>query len=861
MDKQRWVVMKFGGTSVSTIERWETIGRQCDVVRQNGARPFVVCSALSGISNILEKVIATAPMGEHVPHLAAVRRAHEDLAGAMEIAFDDVCGPLFADLDRVATGCAMVGEVSVKQWARIMSAGELLSTTMGAAYLAKSRGAQWLDARKYMISEPVGRRDARTNTLDAYIRPERDNELQRDLSRNAGELVITQGFIGSNRAGDTVLLGRGGSDTSATHFAAKLSAIRCEIWTDVPGMFTANPRSVPNARLLKRLSYAEAQEIASTGAKVLHPRCIQPARQFQIPLSIRCTGAPDMPATTIDDFAKATGPQVKAMSARLGITLVSMETVGMWQQVGFLSDVFQEFKEHGVSIDLVSTSETNVTVSLDPGSITADSQEMSALLKALNRYCKARAIGPCAAVSVVGTNIRGLLHRLGPALEVFEEQSIHLVSQAASDLNITFVVEENQADRLVSMLHQLLITNQEPTEFMGPSWKELFEHPDTRLETSPRQRWWQDNREALESLGDATPAYVYHLPTVRTRAQGLRSVPSLSRVFYAMKANSNPEILLEVARQGIGFECVSPGEVRRVLQTIPDIDPKRILFTPNFAPKEEYVFGFEKGIHVTLDNIHPLEAWPDVFQDRPIIVRMDPGQGKGHHQHVRTAGARSKFGISVGQIPRLKAAAAQVNATVVGLHAHSGSGIRNPENWKRVGLFLGEIAEEFESVRHIDVGGGLGVVEKVGENPLDLASLERALADVKGAYPGLEIWMEPGRYLVAEAGVLLTSVTQLKSKGSIQYIGVNAGMNALIRPALYGSWHNIVNLTNCDAPNEIIASVVGPICESGDTLGRDRKLPKTKEGDVFLVDVAGAYGFCMSSEYNLRGQLREVVLE
>ena len=853
--------MKFGGTSVSTIERWNTIVQRCEAVIQEGHRPFVVCSALNGISNILERVVLTAPMGQHARHIEEVRRRHKTLTEALGLSFDETCAPMLADLERIATGCAMVGEVSLKQQARIMSSGELLSTTMGAAFLSKMRPTQWLDARRYMKSETLGRLDAKSNYLEAFVRPEHDEILQGYLSDSAQEIYITQGFVGSNRSNDTVLLGRGGSDTSATHFAAKLSAVRCEIWTDVPGMFTANPRKVPNARLLNRLSYEEAQEIASTGAKVLHPRCIPPAKRFEIPVTIRCTSAPHMPSTLIDNTTAGTGSQVKAMSARMGITLISMETIGMWQQVGFLSDVFQEFKRHGVSIDLVSTSETNVTVSLDPGSIASDSQEMATLLKSLNGYCTAHAIGPCAAVSVVGTNIRGLLHRLGPALEVFEEQAIHLVSQAANDLNITFVVEENQAERLVSMLHQLLISNQEPTEFMGPTWEELFETAADGARVERSDRWWLSRRKELTLLGAQTPAYLYHLPTVRTRAQGLKSVKSLNQVFYAMKANSNPKILMEVYNSGIGFECVSPGEVQRVFDTLPNISPDRILFTPNFAPREDYVYGFQKGIHVTLDNIHPLEAWPDVFTNKDIIVRMDPGQGKGHHQHVRTAGARSKFGISVGQIPRLQAAAKKINATVVGLHAHSGSGIRNPENWKRVGLFLGKIAEQFSAVRHIDVGGGLGVVEKSGEIPLDLDSLNEALTAVKTAYPQLEIWMEPGRYLVAEAGVLLVQVTQLKTKGSIQYVGVNAGMNALIRPALYGSWHNIINLTNYDAPNEIVANVVGPICESGDTLGRDRKLPKTGEGDIFLIDVAGAYGYCMSSKYNLRGQVRELVLE
>ena len=288
----------------------------------------------------------------------------------------------------------MVGEVSVKQRARIMSAGELLSTTMGAAYLQQTRRVVWLDAREHMVSEEVSRRSVLQNTLEAYVRPDTDAQLRHRLGALETDIVITQGFIGQNKKGDTVLLGRGGSDTSASQFAVKLDAVRCEIWTDVPGMFTANPRAVPNARLLRKLTYEEAQEIASTGAKVLHPRCIQPVRQAGIPLSIRCTASPTMPDTRIDSATQTTGPQVKAMSARLGITLVSMETIGMWQQVGFLSDVFQEFKRHGLSIDLVSTSETNVTVSLDPGSIAADSEEMASLLSALRHNSNARAIGP-----------------------------------------------------------------------------------------------------------------------------------------------------------------------------------------------------------------------------------------------------------------------------------------------------------------------------------------------------------------------------------------------------------------------------------------------------------------------------------
>ena len=169
-----------------------------------------------------------------------------------------------------------------------------------------------------------------------------------------------------------MLLGRGGSDTSAGYFAAKFSARRLEIWTDVPGMFSANPRSTPTARLLRALHYDEAQEIASNGAKVLHPRCMLPARQYGIPLYVYATQTPELEGTVITGRRRRRRAQVKAVCIKKGITLISMDSPGMWHQVGFLADAFQVFKEHGMSVDLVSTSETNVTVSLDPAANTLD---------------------------------------------------------------------------------------------------------------------------------------------------------------------------------------------------------------------------------------------------------------------------------------------------------------------------------------------------------------------------------------------------------------------------------------------------------------------------------------------------------
>jgi bifunctional diaminopimelate decarboxylase / aspartate kinase len=199
-------------------------------------------------------------------------------------------------------------------------------------------------------------------------------------------------------------------------------------------------------------------------------------------------------------------------------------------------------------------------------------------------------------------------------------------------------------------------------------------------------------------------------------------------------------------------------------------------------------------------------------------------------------------------------------ARVVGLHAHTGSGVFDVGNWAEVGDLLCGLLEQFPLARYVDLGGGLGVPEKPGDPPVDLAALQKVIADLKARHPDVSFWLEPGRYLVAKAGVLVAQVTQLKGKGAVQYVGIATGMNSLIRPALYGSYHDIVNISRTDeAPSEIY-NIVGPICESADYLGHERLLPATLEGDVLLIANAGAYGHAMSSHYNLRAPAREVII-
>jgi diaminopimelate decarboxylase/aspartate kinase len=899
-----WVVVKFGGTSVSTRPRWENIRRIAAAHHARGRRVLIVVSALSGITDKL-KAIAEARGDD-----ARCGDVRAEIVARHEAMLDELAASSRTALDRwLAQLDALIADprraqAAVAWQAEVFALGELMSSTLGAAFLseigANPLATRWLDARQHLCAEALPNQNAWGRFLSASVAATPDPVRARALAAQ-GDVFVTQGFIARNANGETVVLGRGGSDTSAGYFGALLKAEIVEIWTDVPGMFSANPHQVPEARLLARLDYEEAQEIATTGAKVLHPRALSPLRRAGVPLAIKDTNRPHLAGTEIRAAAADAAPCVKAISSRKGVTLVSMETVGMWQQVGFLADVFGEFKRHGLSIDLVGSAETNVTVSLDPTENLVNSDVLSALAGDLAKVCRVKVIAPCAAITLVGRGMRSLLHRLSAVLAEFGALDVHLISQSSNNLNLTFVIDEALADELIPRLHALLIRadalRAEDGAVFGPSWRALADDAGE----PKRDEWWRRRREELLALGSAeSPRYVYSIEHVRKQARALSALSSLAagevgrrpgegagevkrlrdpaepspqplsreergssivdRWHYALKANPHPAILRALHEEGFAFECVSLAEIEAVRAAVANIAPERILFTPNFAPRDEYAAALEAGVRVTLDALHPLAEWGAIFAGRDVHLRIDLGVGRGHHDKVKTGGASSKFGLALDQIDEFRALARQHGANIVGLHAHLGSGILDISHWRSVYAQLASLAEGFDRVESLDIGGGLGVPARPDEAPLDLVALGAALGEVKRAYPQFRLWLEPGRYLVADAGVLLARVTQLKRKGAIQYVGIDAGMNSLIRPALYEAWHEIVNLTRLDEEEGDLVQIVGPICESGDVLGSNRRLPACREGDVILIAQTGAYGAVMASHYNLREPAHEVVL-
>jgi len=836
------VILKFGGTSVSNLERWKQILTVVNLRLSQGYKVAIVHSAKSGITNYLEKF----SINKDKLIIKKIDDSIQQLADALGVDFDK---------DRYINNLITFSEkknLSPYDIATILSFGELMTNDIAYNFLTKHHKVKKLDPQSFFMSRADDDRSQESKVLSAKCMIS-SGELSSDLA-------IMPGFVSSDSQGRTIVLGRGGSDTSAAYLAVSLNAERIEIWTDVHGIFSANPHVVPTARLIEKIGYEETREIAASGGKVLHPRCILPAEENNIPIHIYNSKDMDASGTVIKKGYESTSPRVRAINVRHNITLVSMESMNMWHQAGFMGKIFTVFEKLGLSVDIVVTAQTNVTISLDTSDNIINTVILENLHDQLSLFCQVKIYKNCSAVTLVGYRMRALLGSIAPIISSFAEQRIYLTSQSSNDLNTSIVVDEDQADKLLIALHDGLISENANQYGLGSTWEQLI-NKQTELQVIP-DSWWQTNKKALVDLAQTqSPCYVYDKQTIIQQIAILKSLKSVDKIFFAMKSNPNAEILKTIYENGIGLETVSPGEIQRVEGSIENLNNDKVLFTPNFAAISEYQEALDKGFHVTIDNKFILEQYPNVFANKSIIIRLDPGHGSGHHRYVRTAGEQSKFGIHHSELHELKQFCDEHNITVKGLHAHAGSGILEHQNWHRIIEYLTAQISIFNDVEIINMGGGYGITENPHEQGLNMQELDKIIFSFKQKFPKIEFWMEPGRFLVANAGVLLAKVTQTKVKGSSGYIGLETGMNSLIRPALYSAWHNIVNLSQIDKPADITATIVGPMCETGDILGVDRKLPVSNAGDVFLIANCGAYGYSMASNYNLRKPAQEIFLE
>lgn len=368
--------------------------------------------------------------------------------------------------------------------------------------------------------------------------------------------------------------------------------------------------------------------------------------------------------------------------------------------------------------------------------------------------------------------------------------------------------------------------------------------------------------ELTEQFG--TPVYVYDADKILYQVEKLRNafgnLPL--RIKYACKSLTNLSILKLLRKAGTGIDAVSIQEVHLGLKA--GFKPEEILFTPNCVSFNEIKEGVALGVTINIDNISILEQFGHEYGDTvPVCIRLNPHIMAGGNTKISTGHIDSKFGISILQMRHLLRVVNTNNINVTGLHMHTGSDILDSEVFIKAAHILLDAARDFPNLYFLDFGSGFKVGYREGDVTTDISGLGKKLANTISEFSQeygreLEVWFEPGKFLVSEAGYFLVTTNVIKTTPATVFAGVDSGMNHLLRPMMYDSYHDMFNLSNPSGTFRVY-TVVGYICET-DTLGYDRKLNELREGDVIAIKNAGAYGFSMASNYNSRFRPAEVLI-
>jgi len=378
-----------------------------------------------------------------------------------------------------------------------------------------------------------------------------------------------------------------------------------------------------------------------------------------------------------------------------------------------------------------------------------------------------------------------------------------------------------------------------------------------------------ENLTAAELINIAkefgTPVYVYHAEKMKEQYEKLTHAFSNlnSRIFYACKALTNINILKYIRSLGAGLDCVSINEVK--LGLLAGFTADHILFTPNCVDFAEILAAKELGVHINIDNISLLEQFGNKFgSGYPVCIRLNPHIMAGGNFKISTGHVDSKFGISIHQMRHIERVVKSTGLHVNGIHMHTGSEIKDI-NVFLMGLnVMLDMAEQFPALEFIDLGSGFKVPYQMGDYETDVdelgVNLKQAIDNFeKKSGKKLQVWFEPGKYLVSQAGYFIVKANIVKQTPATVFAGVNSGFNHLIRPMMYEAYHHIENISNPHGTPRIY-TVVGYICET-DTFAWDRTLPEIKEGDFLVFFNAGAYGFEMSSNFNARLKPAEVLMQ
>lgn len=365
-----------------------------------------------------------------------------------------------------------------------------------------------------------------------------------------------------------------------------------------------------------------------------------------------------------------------------------------------------------------------------------------------------------------------------------------------------------------------------------------------------------------------TPVYVTDEDALRGNFRRIdrafqKNMPT--KIHYACKANSNMSLLRILEQEGSCIDAVSVYEARLCLKA--GFTPDRILYTGVMVSDKEMRQVVDLGIPINVDSINQMRRLAVMDSSHPISFRVNPGVGAGHHQHVVTGAKTTKFGVPKEQILDTYQEALSLGFKPFGIHAHIGAGVQETAPFLQVTQVLVDIANNIRdrlglALETIDIGGGIGIPYHLEDNHMDVDALSSEVSNcIRNNCYVRKLAIEPGRYLVADTTVLLTTVGDIKEHPEKTFAGVDAGFNTLIRPAFYGSYHHVAVANKFGARATFNYDIVGPICETGDFIARDRMLPMIELSDLIAVYDAGAYGFTMSSNYNSRPLPAEVLVK
>ncbi|PPR11530.1 MAG: Diaminopimelate decarboxylase [Proteobacteria bacterium] len=363
----------------------------------------------------------------------------------------------------------------------------------------------------------------------------------------------------------------------------------------------------------------------------------------------------------------------------------------------------------------------------------------------------------------------------------------------------------------------------------------------------------------------STPTAVISKPMLEEKIKAMKSAFSKNtKIFYAIKANNNPHIVKILKNAGLdGIDTVSINEVKLAKKL--GFTPQQIIYTGSSCSDEEMAEVHNQGVMLNIGSTSELARFGKMFPNTKVSIRFNPEVGDGETAAVITAGDSTKFGIKASKLDEVKQIVAEYNLTIAGIHCHIGSGFYSTDQFEKAVVRILDQAKDFANLEFVDFGGGFGVQYKKEQTPIDLNDFAKSIQTHVDEFnkhnkKEIEIRLEPGKYLVMQACATLTKVTTIKDEYAIPFIGTDTGMNHIIRPALYGSYHHVENLTNANAEKQKV-NIVGNICESDDFIAEEIEIQTPRENDILAVLTTGAYCPTMQSFYNLRPFLAEVLVD